>query len=229
MGGCMNNEKRKSYYLKDLSKISKDDLPTKLYRYRPGNSVNCNTNELFDIEALSSNKIWLSRADEFNDPFDSLFRVNGEIMDSQDITFAASFAESCTDICMWSYYANYHKGFCLEYDFKDLGDVHPIYYADELDVRIEGMHSAFVKSSVWKNEKEWRFTDQKYATENRYNKGYLIEFVLPKAILLGYNCKDAILISKLLRVAEDKKIALYQMGYDKEKNELVKKINILRF
>ena len=37
----------------------------------------------------------------------------------------ACFSETKESILMWSHYADNHKGFCVEYDFKELGISNP--------------------------------------------------------------------------------------------------------
>lgn len=79
---------------------------------------------------------------------------------------------------MWSHYANYHKGFCLEYDIKKIpyGDyrsrfLYPVIYSDQMfdatehmlkgveDDSFNNIHlskSALVKACDWSYEREWR-------------------------------------------------------------------------
>lgn len=99
----------------------------------------------------------------------------------------ACFSESIESVLMWSHYANSHKGFALEYDFrptleepiKNVG-LFPIVYSEErLDIsdyiayeflRILGIpakmpdiaaliKNALWKSDIWTYEKEWRMID----------------------------------------------------------------------
>ena len=99
----------------------------------------------------------------------------------------ACFSESIESVLMWSHYANSHKGFALEYDFrptleepiKNVG-LFPIVYSEErLDIsdyiayeflRILGIpakmpdiavliKNALWKSDIWAYEKEWRMID----------------------------------------------------------------------
>ena len=99
----------------------------------------------------------------------------------------ACFSESIESILMWSHYANSHKGFALEYNFrptleepiKNVG-LFPIVYSEErLDIsdyiayeflRILGIpakmpdiaaliKNALWKSDIWAYEKEWRMID----------------------------------------------------------------------
>lgn len=99
----------------------------------------------------------------------------------------ACFSESIESILMWSHYANSHKGFALEYNFrptleepiKNVG-LFPIVYSEErLDIsdyiayeflKILGIpakmpdiaaliKNALWKSDIWAYEKEWRMID----------------------------------------------------------------------
>lgn len=99
----------------------------------------------------------------------------------------ACFSESIDSILMWSHYADSHKGFALEYDFrptleqpiKNVG-LFPVVYSEErFDIsdyiawaflRIIGfpakmpdisasIKNALWKSDVWAYEKEWRVID----------------------------------------------------------------------
>jgi len=89
----------------------------------------------------------------------------------------ASFSEDNRSILMWSHYADGHRGFCVEYDFKQLGSedprtqyLYPVIYADAVfdasshlgfdpDTMnyLVGTYAALNKSSEWRYEKEWRY------------------------------------------------------------------------
>ncbi len=99
----------------------------------------------------------------------------------------ACFSESVESILMWSHYANSHKGFALEYDFrptleqpiKNVGLFPVVYSKERFDIsdyiawaflRIIGfpakmpdisasIKNALWKSDVWAYEKEWRMID----------------------------------------------------------------------
>lgn len=89
----------------------------------------------------------------------------------------SSFTERVDSILMWSHYAQYHTGFCLEYDLKSLGIdsmttrmLYPILYRkDLLDVtdfirrpldnekrfnNIIGLYAAIVKPIEWPPDKD---------------------------------------------------------------------------
>jgi hypothetical protein len=99
----------------------------------------------------------------------------------------ACFSESIDSILMWSHYADSHKGFALEYDFrptlerpiKNVGLFPVVYSKERFDIsdyiawaflRIIGfpakmpdisasIKNALWKSDVWAYEKEWRMID----------------------------------------------------------------------
>jgi len=86
------------------------------------------------------------------------------------------FSENPKSILMWSHYADYHTGFCIGYDFHELGNedvrtrlIYPVVYSDEM-FDATGVFSspknvdnilylnqvALMKSTEWSYEKEWR-------------------------------------------------------------------------
>jgi hypothetical protein len=100
-----------------------------------------------------------------------------ELIDlTRKTTIISCFCEKNDSIIMWSHYADNHKGFCVEYDFKSLpySDwitllLYPVIYQDELldvteymkrkDEHINNLFSArpaITKSKEWEHEKEWR-------------------------------------------------------------------------
>ena len=92
------------------------------------------------------------------------------------------FAEVCDSILMWSYYANSHRGVCLEYDLSRLdtsvslnreilGNLSKVHYSP---IRSDLQHAIndereynflISKADVWAHEHEWRLiceTDDEY-------------------------------------------------------------------
>ena len=89
-----------------------------------------------------------------------------------------SFSERVDSTLMWAHYANYHKGFCIEYDIKSvLPDsfvsrfMYPVLYSDSLpdltehirrgidDPEFNNLYPNLIglrKASDWAYEKEWR-------------------------------------------------------------------------
>lgn len=86
------------------------------------------------------------------------------------------FSENPKSILMWSHYADYHKGFCIGYDFYELGSedlrarsMYPVIYSDGMfdatgvfgsTKSVENIlylnQVALMKSTEWAYEKEWR-------------------------------------------------------------------------
>lgn len=89
-----------------------------------------------------------------------------------------SFSERNDSILMWAHYAQYHQGFCIEYDLKSIPCydyrrllLFPVIYSDEIFNATEYLMktiesepfgilplslSALIKAKDWKYEKEWR-------------------------------------------------------------------------
>jgi hypothetical protein len=131
-------------------------LPKYLYKYR---AVDANA-----LAMLASDKLYLSRLDAFNDPFevlslDSTLQTaltrdgHGPFAVSRDTSKTAtaaerlrvcSLTEESQDLLMWGHYANRHRGFCIRFEMENepaLAELmFPIHYsptltnADELDV-----------------------------------------------------------------------------------------------
>ncbi|MBQ6437502.1 MAG: DUF2971 domain-containing protein [Bacteroidales bacterium] len=106
---------------------------------------------------------------------------------SKRFSTIACFSEDVKSILMWSHYADSHRGFALEYDFRqtltkplEKGTLFPVVYSDErFDasvyitwelLRIMGVESrnpditsafkvALHKSRLWEYEREWRLID----------------------------------------------------------------------
>ncbi len=104
--------------------------------------------------------------------------INGKYSEYfQKSILNCSFSEINDSILMWSHYGGYHSGFCIEYNFKQLGENHeltrmmqPIIYKDKLfDIapyiedsnNLNCLVSSYVamnKSTEWEYEKEWRYS-----------------------------------------------------------------------
>lgn len=138
------------------------------------------------------------------------------------------FSEVKDSILMWSHYANNHKGFCIEYDFNDIGidsdlinALQPAIYRDEIfnigkhfketQEESNGLHrilegyAAIIKSNEWKYEQEWRIIFRK-----NESKGFNCELFTPKSVYLGSRISDAHR-EEILEIAKGKKISVFQM------------------
>jgi len=121
----------------DPSEINLKD-PSSLFKYKPINK--------YTLINLINDEIYMPASKELNDPFECL--ANLDITNVQNSGFdikaidsfvkdvpewiglAGIYSMSSTpfDVLMWSHYAEYHKGICLEYarnSNNELGSFHP--------------------------------------------------------------------------------------------------------
>ena len=158
---------------------------------------------------------------------------------SKRFSTIACFSEDVKSVLMWSHYADSHKGFALEYDFRptmtkplERGMLYPVVYSDErfdasLYITWQFMHVlglnfknpditasskvALHKSRVWEYEREWRIIDP--GPHNPiYPKPTVIHY-RPAAIYYGENIpKDK--LDRLHQIATAKGIKEYKMDVD---------------
>lgn len=151
----------------------------------------------------------------------------------------ACFSECIQSVLMWSHYADSHKGFALEYDFRptlktpirNVG-LFPVIYEDErYDVsayigweylRMMNMPAlnpdmlsyikiALHKSSMWAYEKEWRLIDP--TPGNIYSREPSVYHYEPSAIYYGKHMPREEK-SFLHGIAQEKGIQDYEMYID---------------
>jgi len=102
-----------------------------------------------------------------------------------------SFSERVDSTLMWAHYANYHKGFCVEYSICNLPHMHhlcrflyPVIYSDSPFNATENVRrvgkpefnnlylnkAGLIKSNDWHYEREWRliFSNGIIASEQAY-------------------------------------------------------------
>ncbi|MBP3541538.1 MAG: DUF2971 domain-containing protein [Clostridia bacterium] len=123
------------------------ELPTKIYKYyRLDENI---TNNQMRLDTLKENSIWASVPSFFNDPFECQFmyldkedlkksgfpleieKIWNQIMSRirQHIT-TICFSQNPNDMPMWAYYANEHRGFCVEYEIVNKQHLYPVLYAE---------------------------------------------------------------------------------------------------
>lgn len=138
-----------------------------------------------------------------------------------------SLSKNCTIECLWSYYANGHKGFCVEYDLTKLKKsfkanlVFPFEVAyksnrysiniDETENLLKYKKKAFIryfhftKSKEWEQEQEIRIVT--------YNQGYCnITEDCVKAIYFGKRCSEEN-INLTMNTLKGLKIKYYKMDF----------------
>lgn len=215
--------------------------PYTIFRYRQGNEN--------DINALKNGQIWLANIKNVNDKFEGQLEI---IYDKVELNFEflrdimkdtvesrldemlsyfylACFSESVLKDTMWSYYANNHKGFCIEYYFDSFESpyfIFPVIYKKTKKIDIDNLDESamyknlLTKYSDWSKENEWRiiipFYDEK-------TKGKVIKQPIPKAIYMGVDIERDNL-EFLTQYCSDNGIELYQMEVDKNIKRLVPKM-----
>lgn len=132
-----------------------------------------------------------------------------------------SFSENVDNILMWSHYAHYHEGFCIEYPTESIKDsIFKVIYSDNIfDItdkiknkklqKIIPIYTAIIKNSSWEYENEWRLVFKH--TKRKPIKG---EFdIRPSAIYLGSLIKKRNK-ARLIKIAKEKGIHAYEMKMD---------------
>lgn len=201
-----------------------------------------------------SNKIYTKFVDDL---------IDQSLKAMKQSSLVACLSEDFESILMWSHYADNHKGFVLNYNFKSRYSIEtgipgmratkfadkklfPVQYSDDRFDATYYVEFHFIdnyfksiglksnqpffdklfyykillfKSTNWNYEKEWRIINQ---TNSDYNDNKpdidFINNIQPTEILLGSKIEEKNRI-KLLKIAEHKKIPVFQMKlepYSKE-------------
>lgn len=231
----------KMFVEKDIEnglKLYFENKPETIFRYRCGNKD--------DKNSLLNNQIWLSNMKCVNDKFEgqleilySNMNLNFDFLEDLlkekvetiidkiiSMFYIACFCESVQKDTMWSYYANNHKGFCIEYYFDSFESpqfIFPVVYKESKRIDIDNLDdsqmykSILTKYSDWLKEDEWRiilpFCDKK-------EKGKVIKQPLPKAIHMGVDIEGS-LRDFLNKYCRDRFVELYQMEIDKSKGKMI--------
>ena len=153
----------------------------------------------------------------------------------------ACFSEDVQSILMWSHYADSHRGFALEYDFRSTLNeplprvgLYPVIYSEErydasayltwalltvMSIKAfnpdisANIKAALYKSKHWEYEKEWRMIDP--GPHDILNPGPTFIEYRPKAIYYGQNI-EAKNMDRLHGIAVEKGIEEFEMKIDCE-------------
>lgn len=143
--------------------------------------------------------------DKLNDPFEGLFFViiqNGGFSSAFSTDFdrvvkeckkilepfkICSLSKESSDVRMWSFYANDHKGIAIEIDFagfeKDTKEVHYLETLPEYDLTTDDPAEILTKkTNHWYYESEYRIIqkDAYYSIKGRITAIYLGQRILDK-------------------------------------------------
>lgn len=176
------------------------------------------------------------------------FKQIKESFDQFKVVFQTGYLVMCVSevkdsILMWSHYAENHSGFCIEYNYQELGPynpqsrtIFPVIYKDGLfDAtryllqpllsneqsynNLFGIYPAISKSTVWEYEKEWRIVFP--LGPNALEKDRFITVPKPKALYVGAKASSEN-IEKLKEIALKKEIPVYQIEISEYSHELNK-------
>ena len=165
-----------------------------------------------DIDKLIDN---LKRGIESSKRGNSHYDIVNKALERVRIVCLSEYHPS--NLLMWSHYADYHKGLCFEYDFRNcnsttLDMLYPVIYQEQSKVSTvkynknspedfqsrELLKTVLFKSWEWIYEQEWRLIDiQREANDN----GITHKIPLPTRIYIGVYANDEDKINAILNFA----------------------------
>lgn len=147
-----------------------------LYKYKQFSLDDCSSNYLRDI--FFNGELYCAKFEELNDPMESYFQYSSNVREEyvRSVLSEKSQQRICSlttspyNPLMWSYYADGHKGICIEID-KILESprtrVAVKYKCDFPEMKQNtnpfdaSKHILSYKSLLWKNEHEIRYLSKK--------------------------------------------------------------------
>lgn len=150
---------------KEACKIEQESIPPKLYKYFPLGVSEEKDHEI--LNTLKADELWFSPISGFNDPYEymGLFIKEERLKQAgyDDAMIAAVNKTlttisgqglvccfSATDCCtapMWAYYANWAKGFCVEYDVINRCTIREVLY-ESAPLDVTGTVARLLKSAI---------------------------------------------------------------------------------
>ena len=155
------------------------------------------------------------------------------------MTKVCSFSAVSDSILMWSHYADNHRGFCLEYDVRNLGSDHPfrrflypVFYSELLydltpwaeklvDPSREDFNTHCLilgvlhKFEGWRYENEWRLVEVTQSVIPDHD----FQAPTPARIFLGSRMEGK-RREELVAICDQKGIEVHQMRLDKDRFQL---------
>ena len=207
--------------INEAIKYRRDIMPRTIYKFYSIMSEDgmCERDQLI-LKTLGRNQIWCSKIGAFNDPYEGVGYYLNDIDAEMERKWAdclriASFTENASsNISMWAYYANNHKGFCVEYDVIENRFLYDVNYIEfrksQSDLFMEAVRKKFLGESTekeellifekyltkhisWSNEREYRII---YAIDSNDESGKCFSCneigLKPHKIYAGINCSDKV-------------------------------------
>lgn len=167
---------------KEACKIRQESIPPKLYKFFPLDVSE--EKDLRILNTLKAGELWFSPISSFNDPYEymGLFIKEERLKQAgyDDALIAAINKTlttiggqglvccfSATDCCaapMWAYYANWAKGFCVEYDVISPCAIREVLY-ESAPLDVTGIVARLLKSAIDKGLKGSFSIDDKISIE----------------------------------------------------------------
>lgn len=125
----MGNEKIKDILLENLNVLRQELNLSNKEEFKLKKKIIKSNNVILDVAKVYAKKIDPNheKTPEERAQIAKKFTDNLENSDTKTYQrfkrkyYISCFSEDNNSILMWSHYANYHKGFCVEYNFKELG------------------------------------------------------------------------------------------------------------
>lgn len=242
--GLFNKSKKPKEYKKCL-KFKNSKVPTSLFKY---------TRVERAYYLLNRDLMFLCKFNNLNDPFEGNFLHDEELYQKRKTKLeidnsykeeyrVTCFSEDNANAPMWAFYADNHKGICIEYNLHENSHCRdfclPVQYVTKTDNvhltetlldnedprNVESLELFVKKAKYWSYEREWRLIfDDKYNYEEftfhlEDNKKYL-RFLKPKAVYMGLEItsEDEDFIKYLCK---ERNIDVYKMRKDAEDYKLI--------
>ena len=139
-----------------------------------------------------------------------------KVFDSLKTTKIACFSTKKDSILMWSHYADYHKGFCIEYKNSENSDffkrIMPVIYSHTFYCWKDYKYFLITKYKDWSCENEWRYWEMEQDTE-------YVNSPTPTAVYCGAKMSEYN-IKQIVKIAKKNSFDVYQIYPAKDRYEL---------
>lgn len=210
------------------------DIPNTLYKFYSLTDESDNQQSDIDerkLTSLENQELWMATHESLNDPFEiAAFYIDygkgyptelcdklSEMLEDckKDVRISSLSSHDYSSMLMWAYYANSHKGFCVEFAVDEKNKIWRVFYTKKR----YGIINAFVrymfnemedpekedfermlsilskaKGDEWENEKEYRVILPAREVQQVSDSGGVVSFqsvgLYPKRIFLGLNCSE---------------------------------------
>ena len=166
-------------------------VPCKLYKFYPNNILQTR------IRTLREEKLWLSRPDKLNDPFEfSAFYYSDLFLEfQQDIQLSLNdnfyigslSANTFESPIMWAHYGGNHAGFCVEYEVKNPRFIWNVYYSQNRIKFDNGLRKVLIKSKDGEANsiEQGVFMQSLFYKSDEWEYEHEYRIVLPSEIVMG--------------------------------------------